>query len=81
MATVLYDFHADGHDELTVNEGDQLTILLRDGDDWWKCRNAHGVEGVVPASYLEVTVYHHFCLFELKNVTVDYWGDGESNRW
>ncbi|KAH9483050.1 Actin cytoskeleton-regulatory complex protein SLA1 [Psilocybe cubensis] len=52
-AVALYDFTADGEDELTVKEGEQLTILEKDGDEWWKCRNAQGVEGVVPASYLE----------------------------
>ncbi|KDQ64469.1 hypothetical protein JAAARDRAFT_75108 [Jaapia argillacea MUCL 33604] len=54
MATALYDFPADGEDELSVQEGEQLFVLERDGDEWWKCRNAHGGEGVVPASYLEL---------------------------
>nr|GAT54095.1 predicted protein [Mycena chlorophos] len=52
-ATALYDFTADGEDELSVAEGEHLIILERDGDEWWKCRNASGQEGVVPASYLE----------------------------
>lgn len=53
-ATAIYDFAADGEDELTVAEGEQLEIIEKDGDEWWKCRNAKGAEGVVPASYLEV---------------------------
>jgi hypothetical protein len=53
-ADALYDFDADGDDELSVKEGEHLIILERDGDEWWKCRNLHGAEGVVPASYLEV---------------------------
>ncbi|CAK5275563.1 unnamed protein product [Mycena citricolor] len=53
LATALYDFAADGEDELSVTEGEELTILERDGDEWWKCRNSRGEEGVVPASYLE----------------------------
>ncbi|EEB91930.1 hypothetical protein MPER_09637, partial [Moniliophthora perniciosa FA553] len=52
-ATVLYDFTADGEDELTVAEGEQLVVLEKDGDEWWKCRNQKGREGVVPASYVE----------------------------
>ncbi|ESK97599.1 cytoskeleton assembly control protein sla1 [Moniliophthora roreri MCA 2997] len=52
--TVLYDFTADGDDELTVSEGEQLVVLEKDGDEWWKCRNQKGREGVVPASYIEV---------------------------
>ncbi|KAJ7095351.1 hypothetical protein B0H15DRAFT_829165 [Mycena belliarum] len=53
IASALYDFAADGADELSVTEGERLLILERDGDEWWKCRNEKGQEGVVPASYLE----------------------------
>lgn len=53
-AVVLYDFNADGDDEMTVHEGETLLVLDRDTDEWWKCRNARGEEGVVPANYLEV---------------------------
>ena len=53
-ADALYDFDADGEDELSVKEGEHLVVLEMDGDEWWKCRNSHGAEGVVPASYLEV---------------------------
>ena len=53
-AVALYDFGADGVDELSVAEGERLTVLEKDGDEWWKCRNSEGLEGVVPASYLEV---------------------------
>jgi len=54
LGTALYDFTADGDDELSIAEGEQLTILERNGDEWWKCRNSKGVEGVVPGSYIEV---------------------------
>ncbi|KAH9894467.1 hypothetical protein C8Q73DRAFT_695666 [Cubamyces lactineus] len=53
-AVVLYDFNADGEDELTVHEGETLVVLEKDSEEWWKCRNASGVEGVVPASYVEL---------------------------
>ena len=55
-ATALYDFQAQGEDELTVMEGDDLWVIEQEGDEWWKCRNARGDEGVVPASYIEVCV-------------------------
>lgn len=51
----LYDFAAGGDDELTVNEGDHLLVLDRSNEDWWTCRDQHGLEGVVPASYIEVS--------------------------
>ena len=55
-ATALYDFQAQGDDELTVMEGDALWVIEQEGDEWWKCRNVKGDEGVVPASYIEVRV-------------------------
>ncbi|KAF8627174.1 hypothetical protein AX15_004492 [Amanita polypyramis BW_CC] len=55
-AVVLYDFTADGEDELTVKGGEELVVLEKDGDEWWKCRNMRGEEGVVPASYIEETM-------------------------
>lgn len=55
-AVAIYDFDADGDDELTVKEGEKITVLDREGsEEWWKCRNDAGKEGVVPASYLEVS--------------------------
>ena len=54
-AVALYDFQAQGDDELTVAEGDALWIIEKDGDEWWKCRKVDGSEGVVPASYVEVS--------------------------
>lgn len=53
-ALALYDFQAQGDDELTVAEGEALWIVEQDGDEWWKCRNVNGAEGVVPASYVDV---------------------------
>jgi hypothetical protein len=65
-AIALYDFGADGVDELSVVEGERLTVLEKDGDEWWKCRNSKGLEGVVPASYLEVcSVYYHKIILNL----------------
>lgn len=55
-AIALYDFAADGEDELSVHENEELVVIEKDADDWWKCRNTRGQEGVVPASYLEVSV-------------------------
>lgn len=53
-AVALYDFEGDAADELSVGEGEALVVLDRSNDDWWKCRNAHGVEGVVPAQYVDL---------------------------
>lgn len=52
-AVALYDFTADGDDEITIHEGEPLLVVDKDSDEWWKVRNEHGEEGVVPAQYVE----------------------------
>jgi len=54
-ATALYDFEAQGEDELTIVDGEDLTVVERENDDWWTVRNASGQQGVVPAQYVEVS--------------------------
>ncbi|ETN44313.1 uncharacterized protein HMPREF1541_10493 [Cyphellophora europaea CBS 101466] len=54
---VLYDFMAQGDDEVTVAIGDDV-IILDDtkSEDWWNVRRLkNGKEGVMPSSYIEVT--------------------------
>lgn len=54
---VLYDFMAQGDDEVTVAEGDEV-IVLDDtkSEEWWNVRRIkNGNEGVVPSSYIEIT--------------------------
>ena len=54
---ILYDFMAQGEDEVTVAVGDDV-IVIDDtkSDDWWMVRRLkNGKEGVVPSSYVEVT--------------------------
>lgn len=56
IGVVLYDFVADGDDELAVTDGEHVVILDRESsDDWWRVRNQHGDEGVVPALYVQVS--------------------------
>lgn len=55
--TILYDFMAQGEDEVTVGIGDDV-IVLDDtkSEEWWMVRRIkNGKEGVVPSSYVEVT--------------------------
>jgi hypothetical protein len=54
---VLYDFMAQGDDEVTVAVGDQV-IVIDDtkSEEWWQVRRLrNGKEGVVPSSYVEIT--------------------------
>ncbi|KAK9489724.1 hypothetical protein V1508DRAFT_400571 [Lipomyces doorenjongii] len=52
----LYDFDAQGDDEVTVREGDDVFILDdQKSDEWWMIKHSlSGKEGVVPSSYIEV---------------------------
>ena len=54
---MLYEFMAQGDDEVTVAEGDQVLVLDdQQSEEWWKVRRVkNGKEGVVPSSYVEVT--------------------------
>lgn len=54
---IMYDFMAQGDDEVTVGIGDEV-IILDDtkSDEWWMVRRVKNQkEGVVPSSYIEVT--------------------------
>ena len=54
---ILYDFMAQGDDEVTVAVGDDV-IIVDDtkSDEWWMVRRLkNGKEGVVPSSYVEMT--------------------------
>ena len=54
---MLYEFMAQGEDEVTVAIGDEV-IVMDDvkSDEWWQVkRMKNGKEGVVPSSYVEIT--------------------------
>ncbi|KAF2850676.1 hypothetical protein T440DRAFT_82153 [Plenodomus tracheiphilus IPT5] len=54
---MLFDFMAQGDDEVTVGLDDDILILDDSAsDEWWKVRRLkNGKEGVVPANYVEIT--------------------------
>lgn len=55
MGKVLYSFDAQGDDEVTVKEGENIFIIDSEkSSEWWMVRNASGQEGVIPSSYIEV---------------------------
>ncbi|KAI9044575.1 cytoskeletal protein-binding protein SLA1 [Aspergillus affinis] len=54
---MVYEFMAQGDDEVTVAQGDDV-IILDDtkSEEWWMVRRLkNGKEGVVPSSYVEIT--------------------------
>uniref|UniRef100_A0A673VMD3 Sorting nexin n=1 Tax=Salmo trutta TaxID=8032 RepID=A0A673VMD3_SALTR len=56
MAQVLYDFTAEpGNNELTVREGETVTITNQGvGGGWIEAQNSRGEVGLVPEDYIEV---------------------------
>ncbi|PNY29294.1 Uncharacterized protein TCAP_00791 [Tolypocladium capitatum] len=54
---ILYDFMAQGEDEVTVAAGDEVVVLDDStSEEWWQVRRIkNGKEGVVPSSYIELT--------------------------
>ena len=53
---MVYEFMAQGDDEVTVAEGDAVIILDdTQSEEWWKVRRIkNGKEGVVPSTYVEI---------------------------
>ncbi|RAL62851.1 hypothetical protein DID88_004692 [Monilinia fructigena] len=53
---VLYDFVAQGEDEVDVDVGDEVAIIDDvKSEEWWMVRRVkNGKEGVVPSSYIEI---------------------------
>ena len=54
---MLYEFMAQGDDEVTVAVGDEVLVLDdTKSEEWWMVRRLKsGKEGVVPSSYVEIT--------------------------
>ena len=49
----MYDWTPLQIGDLPIFQGDVVTVLAKNPDDWWTVRNAKGMEGLVPSTYLE----------------------------
>lgn len=58
----LYDFDAQpGTGELSIKEGEILTVARQDvGEGWWEGTNSQGQAGLFPAAYVEVSLMTSF---------------------
>ncbi|XP_062514352.1 F-BAR and double SH3 domains protein 2-like [Corticium candelabrum] len=52
---VLYDYEATKEDELSIHEGEEVSVPWYDGFGWCKGCNSLGIEGFFPESYVEVS--------------------------
>ena len=56
MGKVLYDFEAQGDDEVSAKEGDNIFIIDNiKSEEWWMVKTASGKQGVIPSSYVELS--------------------------
>ncbi|CAG8743870.1 45816_t:CDS:10, partial [Gigaspora margarita] len=54
VGIALYDFDAQGDDEISIQEGDEVWIIDDvSSNEWWKCRKGDE-EGMVPSSYIKI---------------------------
>uniref|UniRef100_A0A6Q2Y214 Sorting nexin n=1 Tax=Esox lucius TaxID=8010 RepID=A0A6Q2Y214_ESOLU len=90
QAKVLYDFTAEpGNNELTVREGETITITNQGvGGGWIEAQNSRGEVGLVPEDYIEVRkCLMYVCMVFASNGN-DPWSvwnqdatGGSSNNW
>ena len=52
-ATALFDYTAQNEEELSVAEGESLSVFDKADSDWWLVKNSTGQFGLVPATYVE----------------------------
>ncbi|KAJ3222718.1 hypothetical protein HK099_001984 [Clydaea vesicula] len=51
---VLYDFSADGPDELTIRKGEEFTVVAEIDAGWWEGEYSDGRKGMFPSNYVQV---------------------------
>ncbi|XP_065178184.1 SH2/SH3 adapter protein NCK1-like [Sycon ciliatum] len=54
VAIVKYPYAATREDELTLNKGEQVTVIEKEGDGWWN-GEVNGACGWFPSNYVEET--------------------------
>ncbi|XP_065071787.1 drebrin-like protein [Rhopilema esculentum] len=53
-AKALYDYQAEGEDEVSFDPGDIIEEIEKVDDGWWKGRAPSGAYGLFPANYVEL---------------------------
>ena len=51
---MLHTFEAEGDDELSVEQNEQVTVLGDEVDGWFSVVSATGDQGIVPSSYVQI---------------------------
>nr|XP_014285831.1 sorting nexin lst-4 isoform X1 [Halyomorpha halys] len=72
----LYDFEGEGTAELSISEGEILTVTRRDvGEGWWEGTNKQGQRGLFPAAYVKILTQQQS--FDSN----DYWEEEWDDDW
>lgn len=50
---VMFDYEASGDDELSLKEGEIITVTNKDESGWWEGTNSQGESGLFPGNYVE----------------------------
>lgn len=68
-ATVLYNFVAVNSDEISLTEGQNVTVVCDDVNDWSKVRASDGSEGLCPTDFLDMPACHKQAINDTKPAT------------
>ena len=52
-AKALYAYAGQSAEELSVQVDDVVEIMDKPDPLWWRAKDAHGITGMIPATYLE----------------------------
>jgi hypothetical protein len=59
LVIALYEYKAQRGDELDLELGDEILVLVKENDNWWMGKLVkNGQEGYFPASYVQEKVQH-----------------------
>ena len=50
----IYDYDAQGEEEISLRDGDIVTVLKKEDDVWWLGELRNGKQGMFPKDYVEV---------------------------
>ncbi|NWI53552.1 TXK kinase, partial [Calyptomena viridis] len=64
----LYDFFARGPSDLPLKKSEEYIILEQYAPRWWKARDPHGNEGVIPSNYVTENKKNNLEMWYCKNI-------------
>lgn len=72
----LYNYEAEGEDEVCLREGQRMTLLEHQDEDWSLVALSNGTSGLVPRSYIADTLSKEF-----EHLSLQSWTEVESSDY